>query len=292
MAGTNGYWQQLAQKNRLAQTLRNAPVESAIHWLFPHNPLAHPGAQAHQAGHDLVQTFDPRSPSGLANVLSMFVGGPEGEDILNSNLEGGNFTKYNLLHTADTGQIIRFREGQPMSIQDAILASRRGSPTAAKDVHDALFGGEVHAKGPIPQQPKEPTYTPEEHAIANSLGIHPGRVRAQMEAVNRANELAAKANALARIVHNHFSPDNGYSGLNKISRVTARRMAQSHRGTTDIRSSAKHFGSTNPKTVFEIATGRKNQPSIAGKPDPIVAAKARQAELARMVQQQLHNHRN
>lgn len=63
---------------RSAQQMNNGIVGGA-HWLFPHNPFAHPGFQAEQFGHQLASSFDPRSRAGFLNLASLFVGGPKGD---------------------------------------------------------------------------------------------------------------------------------------------------------------------------------------------------------------------
>lgn len=81
----------------------NAAVAQGAHWAFPHDPFAHPGAQASQVGHQLASSFDPRSRGGLANLASLFAGGSEGdmppstEEILQGGHPAGEFHAYGRL---------------------------------------------------------------------------------------------------------------------------------------------------------------------------------------------------
>lgn len=54
-------------------------IGQGLHWAFPHNPAQHFGTQMKQTGRELGQMFDPRHPSGLVNIASLFAGGPKGD---------------------------------------------------------------------------------------------------------------------------------------------------------------------------------------------------------------------
>lgn len=58
----------------------------------------------------LLSSIDPRSRAGLANLASMFAGGPKSEDILG----GDNFEPYSLQKAQAGGHIV-FREGNKVS---------------------------------------------------------------------------------------------------------------------------------------------------------------------------------
>lgn len=272
-------------------------------WVWKGN---RPGSGLNALPGQIGQMFNPTSRSGLVNILSTFAGGPPGErpfaednfaikssDILNKRMEGGNFTKYTLGHAASHGPGIKLREGQPFQIDNAIQAVRRGSPTAAGDVHDALFGGEVHVRGPIPPKPSPAEYSPEVQSIADKLGIHPGRVLQQMRANDRAVALRVKQQNLASKINYFFGPDFGFSGLNKMhDSFIARRITRSVKGQTDTRLGRAIYNNSNPQSVFDVAIGRKALPSQAHAPDPQIAAMARQKALAELMRTQQLRHRN
>ena len=88
---------------RSAQQMNNGIVGGA-HWLFPHDPFAHPGSQAAQIGHELASSFDPRSRAGFLNLASLFVGGPKDgglppttEEVLQRWQPAGEFHAYGRL---------------------------------------------------------------------------------------------------------------------------------------------------------------------------------------------------
>lgn len=106
-------------------------------------PMSRPGDGSPGA---LAQSFNPLHPAGLVNDLSMFVGG--GKDMPEGFAKEmpGQFERYSLSKSP-----VRMQEGQPHDIHALIQrANSRASQPAAKMVHDLVFGGEVHAKGPIP----------------------------------------------------------------------------------------------------------------------------------------------
>lgn len=125
------------------------------------NPLDVVGQLARQGS----QMFNPTTKSGLANVAMLFAGGPKGDATgqLNEMLPGKMFTPYDANLAAksnairphdyfrqDVGNNIRFNNNlEPFDNATAI--ARRTQ--LAKEVHDHLFGGEVHARGPIPPRP-------------------------------------------------------------------------------------------------------------------------------------------
>jgi hypothetical protein len=167
-----------------------------------------------QTAQEGAQMFDPRSRAGVANILSMFVGGGDftGEGGMGMENPGmpGKFESYSMSKSP-----VRFSEGQPHDMAE-LLHKAVHSPNeaqrlgAAKMLHDQLFGGEVHARGDIPARPgSTPPKTTDAvvQGIADKLGIHPSKVEAQMRAAAKGNRNSARQANIARQLHNHgFEP--------------------------------------------------------------------------------------
>lgn len=126
--------------------------------------------QLKQMGQQLTQMFNPTTKTGLANIAGMFAGGGEGGlGDATPALDGAmpnQFEPYSMTKASMSDQIGRQLEHQPRQTNYAIrYANKLGAPMDAKAtaianrtrlaqlVHDHMFGGEVHARGPIPPRP-------------------------------------------------------------------------------------------------------------------------------------------
>lgn len=158
-----------------------AQSEAAAKSYRQSNPLGMLGAkvgnwlQLKQIAQDFAHSVDPRTPQGMLGLASMFFPGKSAHDLLNTKMPG-QFEAYSLPKAQGTGQVV-FKEGQTYDFQNVRnslrgLINRRLNPeahdnlphmqseiadrslSAFQELHDRLFGGEVHATGPIPPRPK------------------------------------------------------------------------------------------------------------------------------------------
>lgn len=118
------------------------PLGRFAHWLWYGN---HRGAGLGAVPGQLFQMFNPTTKAGAANLAASIFGGgdmPEGF----AREMPGQFEPYSMAKSP-----VRMQEGQPHDVAELIRRTNlRASQPAAKMVHDLVFGGEVHAKGPIP----------------------------------------------------------------------------------------------------------------------------------------------
>lgn len=233
-------------------------------------PMSYPGDGS---PHALVESFNPTTKAGFLNLASMFAGGPKGEDILNSEMPG-QFEAYSMGKAAVGGHM--GHDLAPDAWMEAVRAGHR------QQAHDLLFGGTVHAKGAIPNRPafNEP---PKDAAaaIAQKLGISPAKVRAQMEAAEKAQANAAREQAIARVLHNHGMANHDPKGqpefVQHIDHVTKTdqmpAQARAYAGhTVSVGKTGLEHG------IFDLIAGGTKQ--------------LRQAQLRKILAQQLLNHRN
>jgi len=220
MAG--GFPGQFADPAALRASLNNDPLGAALF-----NTRWNPVAAALVEG---ARSFNPSSRGGLLNLASIFAGGGDftGEGGMGMENPGlpGHFEAYTMSKSP-----VRFSEGQSPGMSD-LLRYANHSPnvgqrvSAASMIHDMLFGGEVHAKGSIPERPSEvharnlmadirqrsgvePPKNTEDvvQQIADKLGVHPSKVEAQMRAASQGHANTAHQAYIARVLHNHgFSP--------------------------------------------------------------------------------------
>jgi hypothetical protein len=94
---------------RTGQAIDNGAARLG-HWAWYGN---HPGAGLGAVPGQLAQMFDPRSKAGLANLASMFVGGPKGEDVLGQWQPAAKFEPYSLPKAAIGGHL-QSNEGSPL----------------------------------------------------------------------------------------------------------------------------------------------------------------------------------
>lgn len=130
----------------------NDPVGAFLHWAIYGKQ---PGAGLIDVPGQFLHSIDPRSGAGLANLASMFAGGPKSEDILNSEMPG-QFENYSTAKAALGGHL---GHDQLNPALKPLFDVARNHPNpkvrsqAMQLLHDHLFGGEVHAKGSIPGKP-------------------------------------------------------------------------------------------------------------------------------------------
>lgn len=107
-------------------------------------PTSHPGDGA---PHAMAESFNPTSKAGFLNLASMFLGGGKFDASPQMRELGmpGQFAPYSPGKAAAGGHLAH--DSIPAMILHAIKSGQ------GKEVHDVLFGGEVHARGPIPKQP-------------------------------------------------------------------------------------------------------------------------------------------
>lgn len=133
-------------------------VGQLAHWMLYGSA---PGGGLSSVPGQAAAMFNPLHPQGLANLASMFIGGAK-----DSPLENASWLEnYSLPQAMGTGRVA-FREGQPWEVSNSnSLVKGRGGVLEAnpndpkvrqallQSLHDILFGGEVHATGPIPPRP-------------------------------------------------------------------------------------------------------------------------------------------
>lgn len=122
----------------------NTFLGNFVHWLWFGN---HPGAGLGAVPGQFLSSIDPRSRAGLANLASMFAGGGkfDASGKLGEMGMPGQFAPYSPGKAAAGGHLSR--DMIPSMLLHALKTGQD------KEVHDILFGGEVHARGPIPKQP-------------------------------------------------------------------------------------------------------------------------------------------
>lgn len=115
-----------------------------LHWAIYGN---HPGAGLNAVPGQLWQMFNPSTKAGVANIASLFGGGGKFDASPTMEELGmpGQFAPYSPGKAAAGGHLSH--DAIPAMILHAIKTGQ------GKEVHDVLFGGEVHARGAIPKQP-------------------------------------------------------------------------------------------------------------------------------------------
>lgn len=173
----------------------NDPLGNFLRWAWYGKQQ---GAGLDAVPGQFLQSINPSSKAGLANLLSMFAG-------------GGKFDA-----SPQMGELGMPNQFEPYSVGKASVGGHLGHDKAPdaflealksgqhQHAHDLLFGGTVHARGAIPKRPafnEPPADTAA--AIAQKLGISPARVRAQMKAAEQHNTNVAKEQTAARVLHSH-----------------------------------------------------------------------------------------
>lgn len=196
--GYQGPEQGYVQRYLPQQTAHNDAFANFLYRIV-FGPTSRPGDRAPQA---MAESFNPTNRAGLVNDLSMFFGGGGGHPF--EAEMPGQFEPYSMAKSP-----VRMQEGQPHDVAELIRRTNlRASQPAAKMVHDLVFGGEVHAKGPIPN-PRLPFHEIRQQAIhEREVGSMQAR---QSEREKTANELGSmgtdKQHALQRLFFKHgFSP--------------------------------------------------------------------------------------
>jgi hypothetical protein len=140
-------------------TTGSDPVSSFIHWVL-HGRSGTTGGGLVDAGTQFVQSLNPTHPANLLNLASLLVPGGAKGDMFPWTED------YSLPKAVGSGQIV-FKEGRPYGVhQDMATAqtaqhlltepgygltpAQRVNASTAKlqalqAIHDALFGGTVHA---------------------------------------------------------------------------------------------------------------------------------------------------
>lgn len=217
----------------------------------------------------LLSSIDPRSRAGLANLASMFAGG--GEFDASPEMEGlgmpGQFEEYSPTKANLGGKLGSTHEGQPHQVNYSIRAANKGVPEGrygswSKFVHDSLFGGEAHLKGPVPKAGSPHEFSFRQKEQQQALNDH----QALQELLAKSEEHQAKQEAIARVLRNH--------GIAPMERL--------HQGHPEILAAKREYRAR----AAESQMGRRVQTNQL-RPNP-----ARQEALSRMLAQQLHNHRN
>lgn len=122
----------------------NSILGNFLHWMFVGNK---PGAGLDAVPGQFLQSINPSSKAGLANLLSMFAGGGKFDASPQMGELGmpGQFGPYSVGKASAGGHLSS--DTIPSMLLHAIKTGQ------GKEVHDVLFGGTVHARGPIPKQP-------------------------------------------------------------------------------------------------------------------------------------------
>ena len=217
----------------------------------------------------------------MANILATLFGGG-GDHPLDGEMPG-QFEEYSPTKAGLSGKLGSTHEGQPHQLNYAIRAANKGVPAGrygdwAKFVHDSLFGGEAHTRGPIPRStsPHEFTRAQEQaRALEDMNNLH--------EMLQRSNAHQARERAVAEMLRAHGLDPNHP----ELHSVLAEHMAAAHEGAPHVRvglsDGAVHEYSPEMRNaiVKNRAGGSLTKPNAA-----------RQAALQRLLSARMHNHRN
>ena len=300
-AGSPSAYEWMTQAFQRPQPQQNGVLNAlshALHWAWYGNK---PGAGLGAVPGQFASSFDPRSKAGLANLASMFVGGRP-EDILNEHMPG-QFEAYSTGKAAAGGHL--GSDAQPHYIHDLLFRARQQrNPVIAKQmIHDELFGGEVHAKGPIPKRP-DTTYTesPKSQVFENGK-YNNERMNAAVEKFNKTREThghnefdavaqqmkaeqdaaaAAKERIIAKQLRNH-----GFSAhpAEHLHAALDERAQAAHEGTPYVRVGTTHGPLEKYTMKMRSAIVKSRAGGSLTSPNAI-----RQMALQRLLAQHLHNH--
>ena len=236
-------------------------LSNFVHWLWFGN---RPGAGLAAVPGQFMSSINPTNRAGLLNLASMFT--PGGKFDASPRLsELGmphQFEPYSVGKAAVGGHL--GHDKAPDAFLEALKAGNH------QHAHDLLFGGTVHARGAIPKRPAfdaPPTDTAA--AIAQKLGISPAKVRAQMQAAEKAQANAAREQAITRVLYNH-----GMGRSDHLAESTMRNRME------EARLSDRTYQKQSPRS--------QNLAQIKQ-----MASAKRAAALQRILaQRMMHNHRN
>lgn len=265
----------------------NDPVGAFLHWALYGNPNR--VGMSGRGGGGLVSLpgqaasmFNPTTKAGLVNILSMFAGGGKfdaspqmGELGMPGQFEEYSPTKASLGH--ELGMQV---EGQPHQANYAIRAANKGVPVGrygpwAKFVHDQLFGGEAHLKGPVPRETSPHEFTSrqaeQQKALDDMDRLHELLGKSQEHNASRPfDAAAARKEAENRLLRRHGIRGTGASHQHTPDPLIEAMNAHTRQTFYGDRS-ASH------ENVFDI-----HPQDVARK----------QAALQRLYARQIHNHRN
>ena len=127
----------------------NSILGNFLHWAIYGKT---PGSGLNALPTQLWQMFNPTTKAGAANLVSMFAGGGEfNPEKFNAAPKMGELGMPGQFGPYSTGRAAAGGHLSSDTIPAMLLhAIKTGQ---GKEVHDVLFGGEVHARGPIPKQP-------------------------------------------------------------------------------------------------------------------------------------------
>ena len=261
------------------------------------NPLGTLGSHAENflnlkgTAQELASSFDPRTKGGIANIASLFAGGPEGHFDGEASMGfekamPGQFEKYSMAKAAAGGHMSSLSSDRTLQsvAHDAWMARNHPNAdirmAALQRLHDTLFGGEVHAKGEIPQRPNDQTMA--------KLNENRAKVREQirqerLDAFNRRAQDRAQQPSYDAAAKHHEAMSNFLRNNSIHPRMdNGSDLLWDHLGR----------GPQHPDFAGEHPARFNMGATRDGLQNPRDVIAQRQAALERFYRQQAHNHRN